>query len=80
MTEIEEKIANMARAINRQIGDLAYAEARLTKNVMITEDGKIYEIENHMVLKQSIQDKKNVLDDMLRMLDGLIKERDGVNE
>lgn len=46
---------------------------------MITEDGRIYEIENHMVLKQSIQDKKNVLDDMLRMLDNLIKERDGID-
>lgn len=79
MSDIEIRIANTARAINRQIGDLAYAEARLTKNIMITEDGRIYEIENHMVLKQSIQDKKNVLDDMLRMLDNLIKERDGID-
>ena len=80
MAEIEQQIANMASAINRQIGDIAYAEARLTKNIMVTEDGRIYEIENHLTLKQNLQDKNHVLNDMLKRLDRLLMERDGVDE
>lgn len=79
MTEIiEEKIANMARAINRQTDVLARAKARMTKNVWITEDGRIVEIENHMLLQNRVEDAEKILKDMLRHLDQLLKERDGV--
>lgn len=78
MTEIEERIANTARAINRQIDTLARAISRQTKNVWIDEDGKIVEIENHMELQNRVDDAKRILNDMLRNLDQLLKERDGV--
>lgn len=78
MTEIEERIANAARAINRQIDTLARAKSRQTKNVWIDEDGKIVEIENHMELQNRVDDAKRILNDMLRNLDQLLKERDGV--
>lgn len=78
MTEIEERIANTARAINRQIDTLARAKSRQTKNVWIDEDGKIVEIENHMELQNRVDDAKRILNDMLRNLDQLLKERDGV--
>lgn len=76
MTEIEERIANTARAINRQIDTLARAISRQTKNVWIDEDGKIVEIENHMELQNRVDDAKRILNDMLRNLDQLLKERD----
>ena len=76
MTEIEERIANTARAINRQIDTLAHAKSRQTKNVWIDEDGKIVEIENHMELQNRVDDAKRILNDMLRNLDQLLKERD----
>lgn len=78
MTEIEERIANTARAINRQIDTLARAISRQTKNVWIDEDGRIVEIENHMELQNRVDDAKRILNDMLRNLDQLLKERDGV--
>lgn len=78
MTEIEERIANIARAINRQVDTLARARARQTKNVWIDEDGKIVEIENHMELQNRVDDAMKILNDMLRNLDQLLKERDGV--
>lgn len=76
MTEIEERIANTARAINRQIDTLARAISRQTKNVWIDEDGRIVEIENHMELQNRVDDAKRILNDMLRNLDQLLKERD----
>lgn len=75
---IDEQIAATARAINRQIEDLADARARVTRNIMILEDGRVYEIENHLFLEQVVKDKENVLSDMLMRLDSLIKERDGI--
>lgn len=78
MTETEKRIASQARAINFQISELAYAKSRLIKNIMVTEDGRICQIENHMHLQQAVDDKENVLRDMLRVLDQELKERDGV--
>lgn len=78
MSDIEIRIANTARAINRQIDTLARAISRQTKNVWIDEDGKIVEIENHMELQNRVDDAKRILNDMLRNLDQLLKERDGV--
>lgn len=78
MGEIESKIANTARAVNRQIDKLAVSEMKLKRNVLITEDGKICEITNHMKLRQTVDDDKHVLDDLLRNLDMLLKERDGI--
>ena len=76
--KIDEDIANAARAVNRQIDVLACAEMRKTLNVWITEDGRILEIRNHLELANAIDDAKKVLEDMLRHLDGLLKERDGI--
>lgn len=78
MMSVDEKISAMARAINRQIGKLAMLEMRKTRNVWITEDGRILEIRNHMDLNNAVEDNRKRLDDMLRQLDGLLKERDGV--
>lgn len=78
MNELEANIAVTAKAINRQIEDLASDRKRLTLNVMILEDGRIHEIENHMHLQQKVEDDENILKDMLRHLDELIKERDGI--
>ena len=75
---IDREIANTSRAINNQIEELANAWSRRIKNVVILENGSVYQIEDSSFLKQLIDDKKNVLDDMLRHLDKLIKERDGV--
>lgn len=78
MGEIESKIALTARAVNKQIDKLALSEMKLKRNVLITEDGRIYEINNHMELRQTVDDDKHVLDDLLRYLDKLLKERDGI--
>ena len=78
MQEIDKKIAHAARAINKQIEVLAESEAKKIKNVWITEDGRVLEILNHMELKNAADDNKKKLDDMLRALDSLLKERDGV--
>ena len=75
---IDREIANTSRAINNQIEELANAWSRRIKNVVILENGSVYQIEDASFLKQLIDDKENVLDDMLRRLDKLIKERDGV--
>lgn len=75
---IDREIANTSRAINNQIEELANAWSRRIKNVVILENGSVYQIEDSSFLKQLIDDKKNVLDDMLRHLDKLIKERDGI--
>ena len=75
---IDREIANTSRAINNQIEELANAWSRRIKNVVILENGSVYQIEDSSFLKQLIDDKKNVPDDMLRHLDKLIKERDGV--
>lgn len=77
--DVDIKIANTARAINRQIEDLASTRARLTRNIMILESGEVYEIENHLLLENRVQDQEKVLKDMLRHLDDLIKERDGLH-
>ena len=78
MTENEERIAGLARAINHQLNVLADAEARKVKNIWITEDGRIMEIQNHMLIDNVVEDDKRVLDDLLRHLDEAIKERDGI--
>lgn len=78
MTEIEERIAGIARAVNHQLNVLADAEARKVKNIWITEDGRIMEIQNHMLIDNVVEDDKRVLDDLLRHLDEAIKERDGI--
>ena len=75
---IDKEIADTSRAINNQIEELAKAWSRRIKNVVILENGSVYQIEDASFLKQLIDDKENVLDDMLRRLDKLIKERDGV--
>lgn len=78
MTEIEKRIAMMAGSVNRELDRLADAELRKMKNIWITEDGRIIEIRNHMELDNLVEDEKKKLDDLLRQLDSLIKERDGV--
>lgn len=78
MTEIEKRIAMMAGSVNRELDRLADAELRKMKNIWITEDGRIIEIRNHMELDNLVEDEKRKLDDLLRQLDSLIKERDGV--
>ena len=76
--EITKKIADTAMAINRQIESLADARARITRNIMVLDDGRIHEIEPHLFLQQVLDDREHVLSDMLRQLDNLIKERDGI--
>ena len=78
MNEVDRKIARAARAINTQINLLAKVEAMKIKNVWITEDGEVLEIRNHADLVNAVDDNKKKLDDMLRTLDELLKERDGV--
>lgn len=75
---IQWDIANTARAINRQIEDLAEARKRIVLNIVVLDDGKIHQIEDHAYLEQLVEDRENVLKDMLRHLDELIKERDGI--
>ena len=75
---VEKEISATARAINNQIEEVANAWSRRIKNVVILENGDIYQIEDASFLEQLVDDRKNVLDDMLRHLDKLIKERDGV--
>lgn len=72
----ETKIANLARKINRQINKLALFRFKKERNVWITEDGKILEIRSHAELDNAIRDSEKILDDMLRQLDELVKERD----
>ena len=74
MTETE--IASIARKINRQINKLALFRFKKERNVWITEDGKILEIRSHAELDNAIRDSEKILDDMLRQLDELVKERD----
>lgn len=76
---VEEEIANTARAINRQIENLGDSRKRLTLNIMVLPDGKIHQIENHMHLQQKVEDDEHILEDMLRHLDEMIKERDGIS-
>lgn len=78
MTETEKKIASIARKINRQINKLALFRFKKERNVWITEDGKILEIRSHTELDNAIRDSEKILDDMLRQLDELVKERDGI--
>lgn len=75
---IDQRIASMARAINRQTADLARDTARQIKNVWICEDGKVSVIEDPMMLRNKVNDDQKVLSDMLRQLDELLKERDGI--
>ena len=75
---IDREISATAHAINNQIEEVANAWSRRIKNVVILENGDIYQIEDASFLEQLVDDRKNVLDDMLRHLDKLIKERDGV--
>ena len=77
---IERNIANTARAINRQIEDLAEARKKLTMNVIILDDGRVHQIRDHRYLEAVVSDKENVLKDMLRYLDEQIKERDGIGD
>lgn len=76
MTENEERIAGLARAINHQLNILAEAEARKIKNIWITEGGQIREIQDHLLINNSVEDDKRVLEDLLRQLDQALKERD----
>lgn len=74
---IDERIAALARAINRQTADLARDKARQIQNIWICEDGEIKEIENPAYLSNKVEDDEKVLSDLLRTLDKLIGERDG---
>lgn len=76
---IEQKIAEVAEAVNRQTRELADAKARQIRNVMVLEDGRIHTVEDPIKLQNHVDDCKHKLDDMLRYLDGLLKERDGVH-
>lgn len=76
MTENEERIAGLARAINHQLNILADAEARKIKNIWITEGGQIREIQDHLLINNSVEDDKRVLEDLLQQLDQALKERD----
>ena len=73
---INEQIAMLARAINRQTADLARDKARQIQNIWICEDGEIKEIENPAYLSNKVEDDERVLSDILRTLDKLIGERD----
>ena len=74
---IDERIAALARAINRQTADLARDKARQIQNIWICEDGEIKEIENPAYLSNKVEDDEKKLSDLLRTLDKLIGERDG---
>jgi len=74
---IDERIAALARAINRQTADLARDKARQIQNIWICEDGEIKEIENPAYLSNKVEDDERVLSDLLRTLDKLTGERDG---
>ena len=74
---IEERIAALARAINRQTADLARDKARQIQNIWICEDGEIKEIEDPAYLSNKVEDDERVLSDLLRTLDKLIGEQDG---
>lgn len=75
--EIKERIAAMASAINHQTSRLATDTARQIRNVWICEDGEIMEIEDSVLLNAKVEDDKKKLDDMLRIIDELMRERDG---
>lgn len=67
--EIEEQIAALARAINRQTADLARDKATQIQNVWICEDGTVKTIEDPIYLRARVMDDKKILSDLLRMLD-----------
>ncbi len=74
--EIDERIAALARRINRQTADLAHDKARQIQNIWICEDGEIKEIEDPVYLSNKVEDDVKVLSDLLRTLDNLTGERD----
>ena len=75
--DIDKRITQLAWAINRQTSDLARITARRINNVFISDEGEVTTIESPEMLKAKEDDNKKILDDMLRALDVLIKERDG---
>ena len=73
---INERIAALARRINRQTAYLAHDKARQIQNIWICEDGEIKEIEDPVYLSNKVEDDVKVLSDLLRTLDKLTGERD----
>lgn len=77
---IEDEVRETARAINRQMRELADMRKRRTLNVYVTDDGRIAEIESSIDLKAKEDDEQRILTDMLRYLDMKLKERDGITD
>lgn len=77
---VEERITITATKINNQIQELAEDRKCLALNVMILPDGRVYQVENYRYLQMKVEDDETKMRDMLRHLDELIKERDGVGE
>ena len=75
--EIDKRICALAMAINRQTRDLADITSRRIRNVWVNDSGKVITVESAEMLKAKEDDDKKILDDMLRALEVLIKERDG---
>ena len=75
--EIEERIKTLADAINKQVVRLANARYKENTNVWVFSDGSYAPMVNAGYLRNTVDDEKNKLDDMLRQLDRLVEERDG---
>ncbi len=75
---VEEKIAATACAINRQVSDYGDMVKRREKNIWVDGDGRIVTVEDPMELQKKVEKSKKILDDMMRHLTELLKERDGV--
>ena len=78
MENLEDRIASVAQRANDLTAELAKDVARQIRNVWICGDGAVELIEDARYLKAKVQDDKKKLRDILRTLDELVKERDGI--
>ena len=74
--ETEQRIASLAREINRLTSEFAKYEMRKIRNIYITEVGEIATIEDPQVIQDKIETCKEELNENLFELDQLIAERD----
>lgn len=74
--EIEERIAELSSAINKQTVKLARAKYRENTNAWLFADGSYAALIDPNYLKNKVEDEKKKLNDMLWQLDRLVEERD----
>lgn len=74
--ELDTKIANLAREINKNISDYATLEMRRIKNAYITERGEVKTVILSDEIESQVQETKEILNENLFELDQAIGERD----